>query len=119
MIHIGEIIKTKRMEQGDTQERLSEAIGVSRQTILNWEKGKTLPDSASLVKIAERYQLSFDELIGLSTISKPHKIWKKYVILLAVLSIGFVVNIGNNAFIPSLLFILLLIFLSQEYRMTK
>ena len=121
MTHLGEIIKQERLKKKETQEKLAEVIGVSRQTILNWEKGKTLPDSASLVKIAKHYHVSFDDMIGLETETKAvsRMLWKKLSILLAILSVGFVANIGNNSFIPLLTFVLLVIFLIQEYRMAK
>lgn len=116
---LGEIIKQERQKQGHTQDDLARVIGVSRHTIINWEKGKTLPDSQSLVCIAERYGLSFDELIGLKTRTKQRKLWKKYALLLAILSIGCFVNISNNTFIPLLVFVLLLVFLIQELGMVK
>ena len=36
---IGSIIKKARQEKGITQEAAAEALGVSRQTISNWENG--------------------------------------------------------------------------------
>lgn len=118
MRDLGEIIKKERMVRKESQETLANQIGVSRQTILNWEKSKTLPDSQSLVKIAERYQLSFDELIGIKS-KKKQSNWKKYGLLLFILSIGLWANIGNNTFLPTLLFLLLLLFFIEELFLTK
>ena len=36
---------------------------VSRQTISNWETGKSLPDILSLIRMSELYQISLDELL--------------------------------------------------------
>lgn len=116
---LGEIIKQERQKQAHTQDDLARSIGVSRQTIINWEKGKTLPDSQSLVYIAERYGLSFDELIGLQVKTKQRKRWKNYAVLLGILSIGFFVNIFDNTFIPLAVFVLLVVFLIQELGMAK
>lgn len=63
---LGEKIKLARIAVSDSQEKLAEKIGVSRQTIINWEKGRTIPDGESLVKLANCYQLSLDEWLELS-----------------------------------------------------
>lgn len=60
---VGEKIKTCRKEIGFSQEYVSEKINVSRQTISNWENGKTLPDIYSLISLSELYNISLDELI--------------------------------------------------------
>ena len=36
---------------------------VSRQTISNWENGKSLPDILSVIRMSELYQISLDELL--------------------------------------------------------
>ena len=38
-VKIGAIIKKARQEKGLTQEAAAEALGVSRQTVSNWENG--------------------------------------------------------------------------------
>jgi transcriptional regulator with XRE-family HTH domain len=38
-------IKEKREKLGLTQEQLAKKVGVSKNTILNYEKGKVIPDS--------------------------------------------------------------------------
>lgn len=60
---IGEKIKRARAEMGLTQEQAAEALMVSRQTISNWENGKSLPDIVSVIKMSELYQISLDELL--------------------------------------------------------
>lgn len=56
-------LKNARMHAGLTQEQAAEQINVSRQTISNWENGKTLPDVISLIKISDLYQISLDHLL--------------------------------------------------------
>lgn len=56
-------LKDIREKAGLTQEQLAEAIMVSRQTISNWENGKSLPDIISIIKLSELYKISVDELL--------------------------------------------------------
>lgn len=46
-----------------SQEKLAEKLYVSRQTISNWERGKTYPDIDSLLLIATFFDISLDNLI--------------------------------------------------------
>lgn len=62
-MEIGEKLKNYRTSAGMAQEQLAEEINVSRQTISNWENGKSLPDVISLIKISDLYQISLDELL--------------------------------------------------------
>lgn len=56
-------LQNKRKEMDLTQEEVAEKIHVSRQTISNWETGRTLPDITSLVLISDIYNISLDKLI--------------------------------------------------------
>lgn len=60
---IGTKIKKARTEISLTQEQAAEALMVSRQTISNWENGKSLPDIVSVIKMSELYHISLDELL--------------------------------------------------------
>ena len=57
------ILKKARENAGYTQEQVAERIRVSRQTISNWETGKTLPDIISIIDLSDLYQISIDELL--------------------------------------------------------
>jgi transcriptional regulator with XRE-family HTH domain len=48
---IGNRIKEKRIEKGLTQAKLAERIGVSQQSVGQWEKESTTPDEENLKKI--------------------------------------------------------------------
>lgn len=52
-MEISEKLQNKRKEMNLTQEEIAEKIHVSRQTISNWETGRTLPDIKSLILISE------------------------------------------------------------------
>lgn len=62
-MNIGEKIKNAREENNLTQTQASESLMVSRQTISNWENGKSLPDILSVIRMSELYKISLDELL--------------------------------------------------------
>ena len=47
-----------------SQEELAEMIGVTRQTISNWELNETSPDLKQAQKLSNIFDISLDELIG-------------------------------------------------------
>lgn len=53
-----------RKEKGITQEQLADFAGVSPQAVSKWEMN-SFPDAALLPKIAEKLEVSLDELYGL------------------------------------------------------
>lgn len=63
---VGQKLKEQRLQQNETQESIAIKLGVSRQTISNWENGKTLPDIDSLIKLSQFYKLSIDELFDIT-----------------------------------------------------
>ena len=62
-MEIGSKLRAARQRTGFTQEQVGEAIHVSRQTISNWETGKSLPDVLSVISLSDLYQVSLDELL--------------------------------------------------------
>ena len=62
-MELGSQIKQHRKELGISQDELAERIFVSRQSISNWETGKTYPDVHTLLLLAETFGVSLDELI--------------------------------------------------------
>ncbi len=62
-MEIGTQIKKYRNESGMSQEELAEKVFVSRQTISNWETGKSYPDINSLLLLSQTFQISLDQLI--------------------------------------------------------
>ena len=62
-MELGSQIKKYRNELSLSQDALAEKVYVSRQTISNWENGKSYPDVNSLVLLSEVFQTSIDRLI--------------------------------------------------------
>jgi len=60
---IGDKIRQARKNAGMTQEQAAEAIGVSRQTISNWENNKSYPDIISVITMSDLYAVSLDALL--------------------------------------------------------
>lgn len=63
-IRIGDNIKKQRLLKKQTQENLSEVFDVSPQAISRWENESTFPDIQLLPTIANYFQISVDELLG-------------------------------------------------------
>ncbi|MDD5836627.1 MAG: helix-turn-helix transcriptional regulator [bacterium] len=61
---LGEKIINERKNHKLSQEELSEMVGVTRQTISNWELNETSPDLKQAQKLADIFNISIDELIG-------------------------------------------------------
>lgn len=61
---IGKSIKEKRLENGLSQERLADKIGVTHAAISFWENGVNIPNVLDCWKIADVLKISIDELIG-------------------------------------------------------
>ena len=59
----GENLKNVRKQRGVTQEELAEILGVSRQAISKWESGTSVPDVQLLLRIADFYNLTLDQLV--------------------------------------------------------
>lgn len=56
-------IRKYRNELNLSQEQLAEKIYVSRQSISNWETGKSFPDINSLIAMSILFNISLDQLI--------------------------------------------------------
>lgn len=59
---LGEKIGELRKEKNLTQEKLSEKLGISRQTLSNWESGNTTPDIVQAKQLAQIFKVSLDDL---------------------------------------------------------
>ena len=56
-------IKKYRTGMNMSQEELAEKVYVTRQTVSNWENGKSYPDIHSLLALSSLFEVSLDELI--------------------------------------------------------
>lgn len=57
-------IKELREESEITQKELAEKIGNVQRNVSNWENGTSEPDCETILKIAEIFNVSIDELFG-------------------------------------------------------
>lgn len=60
-------LKKLRTNSGINQIQLAEALGVTKQSISNWENDNILPSVEMLIKIADYFKVSTDYLLGLSS----------------------------------------------------
>lgn len=52
-----------RVNANMTQEQAAEALGVSKRTLINWENGKVIPNSAALNMMAMVYNAPLDAFL--------------------------------------------------------
>lgn len=84
-MNISELRKQYQMSQDD----FANIFHVSRQTVSNWENGKSYPDVEMLVKISDYFGISVDQLIKKETIpsvAKNSDKQKKLWLMLAVIA---------------------------------
>lgn len=58
-------LRAARINAGYTQMEAANKIGVSKESISNWERGKSYPDVPQLKKIEELYKVDYKDLIFL------------------------------------------------------
>lgn len=63
MRDIGKNIRTLRIRRGLTQDELAEALFVTRQTVSNYETGRSRPDVEMLLKIAQVMEADIHHLL--------------------------------------------------------
>lgn len=76
---IGDMIKKERLKKDITQSELAKMIGVSPSTIGMYEQNRREPDSESLLKLADFFNVSTDYLLNrnIETIA-AHKEGEEY-----------------------------------------
>ena len=113
-MELNEQIKKYRTEMNISQEELAEKIYVTRQSISNWENGKTYPDIHSLLLLSSLFGISLDQLvkgdieimkeeIKKEEIAKMNRYGKTYALMLiatAVSAVPLFMWLGVWAFIP-------------------
>ena len=76
-IYLSDNIKSLRLEKGLTQETLSEFLGVTSQSVSNWERGESYPDITMLPEIAGFFKVSVDDLLGVNRAEDEEEIIKE------------------------------------------
>ena len=62
-MNIGEQINNLRKQHGLSQDDFVNLFNVSRQTISNWENGKSYPDLEMIINVSDYFKISIDELL--------------------------------------------------------
>lgn len=70
---IGAKLKQARTASALTQEQVAEALGVSRQTLSNWENEKTYPDIVNVIAMSELYGVPLDALLKGEAVSPRYR----------------------------------------------
>lgn len=89
---LGNNIRCLRVAYGETQEQLGDAIGVEKNTVSSYEKGRTEPNKKILSLIAAHYMISVEELLsydfsGMDKITfNQNEFWEQIDVILPVTS---------------------------------
>lgn len=92
-MQVSSSIRRERERLGLSQEALAERIYISRQTVSNWETGKTYPDIESLLLMAEVFDVSLDalvkgdEMVMTETIERDRKRMGGYGLIMAACNV--------------------------------
>lgn len=60
---IGNCIYENRKKKGLTQQELADMLGVTNRTIINWEKGKCMPDYSLLKSLCDVLEITISEFL--------------------------------------------------------
>ncbi len=60
---IGNFIKKLRLDNNMSQKDLAEKIPINREAISKWECGRTIPDSSTILRLCEIFNVSADEIM--------------------------------------------------------
>ena len=60
---IGKFIYELRTENKLSQYQLAEKIPISRQAVSKWERGQTIPDSSTLLRLSDIFDVTINELL--------------------------------------------------------
>lgn len=74
--NFGTTLKELRKKRGLTQEQLAEYLGISSQAVSKWENNISYPDVSLLPVLANYFQVSTDELLGVDTAKRTETIQK-------------------------------------------
>ncbi len=105
---IGVVIKRNRESLHLTQDQLAKKLGVTRQAVSGWERGKAYPDLDKLKEISKMFHISIDELMY-GEIELSGQLNKKYRLIVMILGVTVLVmltvalyNIVNPPYIRTI-----------------
>lgn len=98
-MELGRRITELRKTNNLTQEGLAERCSVTRQTISNWENGKSYPDLEMLVFISDSFDISLDALVKgdgkmVQEITKEQRKGRFQNYKMAALTVGLLLLVG-------------------------
>ena len=100
---VGTRIREHREAAGLRQDQLAEICGVSRQTISNWERNKTLPDIESLKLMSHELGTTIDALVGddvpeikRRVDAEARRILALYLVSLALFCLTTLMNVASS-----------------------
>lgn len=67
---LGQRIQELRGGRGWSQVEVARRLGVTKQTVSNWENGNIQPSVDMLVRLAKLFQVSADYLLGLDNVAR-------------------------------------------------
>lgn len=79
-MNIGKNIMNYRKRENLSQESLAEKIGVTRQTISNWELEESYPDVKDLIKLAKIFNVRLDDLVTYKNVKEEKSDYKITII---------------------------------------
>lgn len=65
-------IRSERVRLGLTIDEAVKKLAIARNTLVNWECGKTQPNGSDLARLVSLYGCSADYLLGLTEERLPH-----------------------------------------------
>lgn len=115
---LGEKIVNLRKKAGISQEQLGEKVGVTRQTISNWELNETSPNPEQLKLLSKVFNISIDELLDndvknivVEKVSNTERLAGIIINILKIVGIAFIVFL--------IIDIVVLIFFTSTGRLVK
>ena len=67
---VGNNIRKLRKKHGMNQKELAEKLNIRRQTVSAYEREVSIPDIYTLIRIADIFSVSLDELTGRNSVKK-------------------------------------------------
>ena len=61
---IGKFIKQLRIEKELSQYQLADMVPISRQAVSKWERGESIPDSSTLIRLSDIFNVTINELLA-------------------------------------------------------
>ncbi|MDT2604445.1 helix-turn-helix domain-containing protein [Enterococcus dongliensis] len=113
-MEVGERLKLRRVELNLTQEYVAEVLGITRQTISNWENGRSYPDIERMIRLSDVYSLSLDELLKgdkkmvkhLQENTLVNHFLKVFIIMLSINILLMIVLVTNQTISNTFIFII-------------